>query len=561
MQQLRPNFAEDIDAIGILYVLISKIAMEKGFQELDGRVVLRFQIALYQFCRPRLPSPALGEIRFTPPQAEGALWNEIWIYGGPVPARDHVQNPGSRYTPLRRDNDYFDIDIDNTEQERIDPPPPAQESKRPKKQIRIHKKAFQKKEFPDEQSFRHPNNEGGSQGTYSYRSRGIVTAQAGLYSSVLAARKRTRRVSKGVVAKETFYDQDDETAIRQAGLVTHVIRNIARDMSYMRYAALHMANVAIRIANLHLDQQHKNKFNALFFDKQSANLWRDFLICAAKYDPNERVYRAKALQAQGMEYHEGHFDLLNEDGSLNNDKAFLKAYRDDTSFLALHNNMVKLGFARNVLMVARKIWHHQLGQMLDNAPVYSYMSLAVTETANNLDEVFRANTIRNFKSRYVVYLTQRVKQEAQGPVGWPNTTEFVQALVNAVNNNQPIQGIAIAEDLVQAIGDFVEKMRIYYADENRHFNVDTCRLELVRKSTSPDHWPEDINNLVKYLFNAIWDTPLYDGEETTENDEQQDTTNMAQMVQGLPIPLQQGIQGFIDHEREVMKAWRCHNAY
>lgn len=553
MQQLRPNFAEDIDAIGILDVLINKIAMEKGFQELDGRVVFRFQIALYQFCRPRLPENGLGEIRFVPPQEEEAYWNQVWEYTGPVPVRVHVQNPGSRYTSLPHDNDYFDIDIDNTEQERIDPPPPAQEPRRPKKKFRTLEKRFENKEFPDKQTFRHPNNEGGSKGTYSYHSRGIVTAQAGLYSSVLAARKRTRKVSKGAVAKETFTEQDDETAIRQAGLVTHILRNIVQDVSYMRYAGLHMANIAIRIAYQQLDQQHRNKFFALFFGKQSQSLWRFFLICAAKYG-RDLIPRPSFQQAEEMAYQDGHFDLLDGDGSLNQGVETLKAYQNDITFKALYDSMNSLSSARNVLMVARKIWHHQLGQMLDNAPVYVYMSRAITETANSIDEAFRANTIRNFRSRYVEYLIQRMKQEAQFPLGWPNTAEFVEALVNAVNNEQPIQGIEIAEDIMQAIETFVERMRIYYADENRHFNINTCRLELVKISTSPEHWPQDIDNLVKYLFNAIWDTPLYDGDESTENDEQEDFANMAEVVGGLPDVVQQEIQGFIAIEREVMKS-------
>lgn len=552
MRLLRPTFPQGIEAIGILNAIVQKIAEEKEWQALDARVVYRFNIALYQFCRPQLPTVPTSQLLFDIPQneIEVAYWTDIQRFTGGVPHVPHVQNPGSHYISLPPDDGYFNIHINRTQQERIDPPPPPREPHRPKKKFRPF--GSQNREFPNNQSFKHPDNEGGNIGTYSYRSRKIVTAQAGLYSSVLAARKMTRKVGKGAIKRETILERDDDTALLQADMVTNVLRTIVRDMSFMRYSALHITNIALRLANQYLDQQRKDEFYSLFFNKQlNQLLWRDILNSATKYDVRMGV--ADRTRWLATPVAAGVFNLLNQDGTLNQPKAFLKAYPNDIYFDKLYGSMSKLGFARNVLMVARKIWYHEFGTMINMVPSSKYMGQLITESANDLNKDFRANVIRNFKSRYASYLTQRLKQVAQVPLGWPNTEEFVAIVVDATNNDQEedVQGPGIDDNNRQAIMDFVQKMRMRYIDGDIIFDNNSCRMELVKISTTPPQWPEDVDNFVKYLFYMIWDYQLYDGEETVDNDENQDFLNTVELVQGLPADTQQDIQDFIQDEIEV----------
>ncbi|KAG0162360.1 hypothetical protein DFQ30_002247, partial [Apophysomyces sp. BC1015] len=96
-------------------------------------------------------------------------------------------------------------------------------------------------------------------------SRCVATADAGLYSSVLAAAvERARR-----------RDRPDSEGIAEAFLIDKIVDKIVDDMSYARYVGYHIANVAICEA-YSLDNEAMLKFYELFFRNgrcPAQNLW------------------------------------------------------------------------------------------------------------------------------------------------------------------------------------------------------------------------------------------------------------------------------------------------
>lgn len=49
------------------------------------------------------------------------------------------------------------------------------------------------------------------------------------------------------------------------------------------------------------------------------------------------------------------------------------------------------------------------------------------------------------------------------------------------------------------------------------FDHNVCIQELINEATVPLQWPANRDRLVRYIFQQIWNVPLYSGEENRYN--------------------------------------------
>ncbi|CDH49181.1 predicted protein [Lichtheimia corymbifera JMRC:FSU:9682] len=182
----------------------------------------------------------------------------------------------------------------------------------------------------------------------------------------------------------------------------------------------------------------------------------------------------------------------------------------------------------------------------------------VTEIVHGLDLAFRQNVVRNFRARYCDYLRRRLQETAECPQGWNNNQDFRNTVIQAVQaeTRQQATGIiqedqTIAQGIRQAVIDFVQRMHTKYHNNLDGFGHNICTQELINEATVPEQWPANRDRLVRYLFQQIWNIPLYSGEDNRDMDEQADNQQAQQDIEQLPQGIQNAITNFINGERNL----------
>lgn len=470
--------------------------------------VQSFQVALSQYAYPIVG--ANGQRSEAMPFE---IIGNVLQYTGAEPAYPTTgpQPQGSRYTFLPPDGSYFQEQWGHTSPENVDPlrpgPPPRLVSRAKKAKRNISSKVKKIRAFVDNQEFRHPDGE--SSTTYSQKSRYKVTCQAGLYSSVLAIDKRN--------------------AI-QATIITNAMRTLVNKMSFARFACLHIADIAMRQAFTTLNPQQRYVFYSRFFDEDTEireETWRRLVYCAMNYQPGSTITtyedRGAAIVATVSDRVN---DIVDVNGNIHNGNHHLfKAYEGDVAYIYLYHLMQDEPVTCHIFLKARKIWYSgEFGMLHGLVPASLYMGTMVTEIVHELDLSFRQNVVKNFRARYCDYLRRRLQETAQCPQGWDNNEDFRNTIIQAVQAQTRQQAINtvqqdqnIAPGIRPAVNNFVQRMHSKYHMNLQGFDHNVCIQELINEATVPLQWPANRDRLVRYIFQQIWNVPLYSGEDNRYN--------------------------------------------
>ncbi|KAF7727767.1 hypothetical protein EC973_006998, partial [Apophysomyces ossiformis] len=308
-----------------------------------------FRVALHQFCRPRVSGVHsdqrpihYGDLRLQ--NADTTIIESLdrSAVVGTAPAR-HNQRPdyGSRYRLLEPAPELNEGVI---EEEDTGPhaPKAGKKQTRPAKKGRAGPSRRQaqfirdaasgeiRDSFPEKITYTEEDT--GHHTTLYQSSRYIAAADAGLYSSVLAAAvERARRRNR-----------PDQEGIDKASLIEKVMDKVVDDMPYVRYVGYHIANIAIREA-YNLDNDAMLSLYELFFrngKRTAQDLWRHIFYCATNYQTmGTREPSLATRQAASEAQYIAQSDILHSDDQLrghNDDRTNLfKAFMADTAFFYL----------------------------------------------------------------------------------------------------------------------------------------------------------------------------------------------------------------------------------
>lgn len=408
--------------------------------------------------------------------------------------------------------------------------------------------------------------------SFKQNSRKITTMQAGLYSSVLGAAKFWNDVHRESLSggQHITEQQSDAYAIAEAELWQKLISSIAKDMSYARFVALHILNIAQHVAYHSLDNETMLDFFRVFFTSDISelrSLWRFILYCGMDYQPATRgATKAEIRESQQHPYSDD-ITILAMDGSLLGDERInlhnLKAFEGDIVYLHLSKLMKVNPVIRNVFLLARKHWYldcHE--EMINRAPASVYRSQLLDVMVTNLINVYQLNVVKNFHWRYCRFIERLLKETARVPIGWPSNDDFIQQITNHViqggNTNfiDEIDGFATdgaREDAKQFVQQLIDRRSTSDPTSQDHvFNIHKCTQELINKATIPDQWPGPKDALVGYLFYRIWGVSLRSMEDA--EDEAEEEEQIHNRVQQLPEAIRNDIDNFVQTQRGVQVA-------
>ncbi|KAF7725303.1 hypothetical protein EC973_000314 [Apophysomyces ossiformis] len=515
------------EADTLLQTLMNNIVASVSDLEMQG-----FRLALHQFCRPRV---------------SGVHSDQHPIHNGDIRLRNADTNiieslarSAIRYRLLEPAPELNEGVI---EEEDTGPYAP----KAGKKQTRSAKKCRAgpstrqaqfirdaasgeiRDSFPEKITY--PEEDTDHHITLYQSSRYVATAEAGLYSSVLAAvAERARRRNR-----------PDQEGIDEASHIEKVMDKVVDDMSYVRYVGYHIANIAIREA-YYLENDAMLSLYELFFRNDDGKT-QIFCTLTASYE-----------------------------GIMTTRTNLFKAFTADTAFFYL-SRMLTTPLERNVLLKARKLWHQDCSAEMCIAPTPMYMGEMVTEIANGASVDFRKNIVYNFKHRYCDYLQSRLKEVARVPVGWPapdqgRFDEFIQDITNSVHDG--IQHIAAEErqprfqyiaeaNIREQVNKFVTNMVNRYKNAIEAFDGDRCRLEVENHATVPQGWSRNRDKLIAALFQRIWGMSVDISEagadqedlEEQEQDQEEERQGTGDILAGLANDVHTLIEDFITAERNL----------